>query len=99
MKCPLALDAIALRYRAAIGGGYRTNCGMAFSLPRDLASDGRAASAGVEIPARRNFFLQGDLNAKIMGTIGAEPNMTSLSPADAEQLKLAFLRCREMEGT
>ena len=25
--------------------------------------------------------------------------MTSLSPADAEQLKLAFQRCREMEGT
>ena len=25
--------------------------------------------------------------------------MTSLSPADAEQLKLAFLRCRDMEGT
>jgi len=25
--------------------------------------------------------------------------MTSLSPADAEQLRLAFQRCREMEGT
>jgi peroxiredoxin len=28
-----------------------------------------------------------------------EQGMTSLSPADAERLKLAFLRCREMEGT
>jgi peroxiredoxin len=28
-----------------------------------------------------------------------EQGMTSLSPADAEQLKLAFQRCREMEGT
>ena len=25
--------------------------------------------------------------------------MTSLSPADAERLRLAFLRCRDMEGT
>ena len=25
--------------------------------------------------------------------------MTSLSPADAERLKLAFQRCRDMEGT
>ena len=25
--------------------------------------------------------------------------MTSLSPTDAERLKQAFLRCREMEGT
>src|ERR1700756_2301969 len=28
-----------------------------------------------------------------------EQGMTSLSPADAERLKLAFQRCREMEGT
>lgn len=28
-----------------------------------------------------------------------EQEMTSLSPADAERLKLAFQRCREMEGT
>jgi peroxiredoxin len=28
-----------------------------------------------------------------------EPEMTSLSPADAERLKLAFQRCREMDGT
>jgi peroxiredoxin len=28
-----------------------------------------------------------------------ERKMTSLSPADAEQLKLAFQRCRDMEGT
>lgn len=25
--------------------------------------------------------------------------MTSLSPADAERLRLAFQRCRDMEGT
>jgi peroxiredoxin len=29
----------------------------------------------------------------------AERNMTSLTPADAERLKTAFQRCREMEGT
>jgi peroxiredoxin len=28
-----------------------------------------------------------------------EQKMTSLSPADAEQLKLAFQRCRDMDGT
>jgi peroxiredoxin len=28
-----------------------------------------------------------------------EPGMTSLSPANAERLKLAFQRCREMDGT
>src|SRR5262245_13148746 len=34
-----------------------------------------------------------------MGAKGTESKMTSLSPADAERLKLAFQRCREMEGT
>jgi hypothetical protein len=28
-----------------------------------------------------------------------EQGMTSLSPADAKRLKVAFQRCREMEGT
>jgi peroxiredoxin len=28
-----------------------------------------------------------------------EPEMTSLSPADAERLKIAFQRCQEMDGT
>src|ERR1700758_3665091 len=28
-----------------------------------------------------------------------EQGMTSLSPADADRLKLAFQRCREMDGT
>src|SRR6516162_10549082 len=28
-----------------------------------------------------------------------EQRMTSLSPADADRLKLAYQRCREMEGT
>jgi peroxiredoxin len=28
-----------------------------------------------------------------------EQRMTALSPADAERLKLAFIRCREMDGT
>jgi peroxiredoxin len=50
-------------------------------------------------PRDDNSLLQGGLNAKIMETIGAESKMTSLSPADAERLKRAFLRCREMGGT
>ena len=29
---------------------------------------------------------------------GPEPDMTSLSPANAEQLRQAFQRCRDMEG-
>src|SRR6516164_8024923 len=29
----------------------------------------------------------------------SEPGMTSLSPADAERLRGAFQRCREMDGT
>jgi hypothetical protein len=46
MKCRLALDAIAPRYRGAIGSGYRTNRGMAFLPADDLASDGNAPLQG-----------------------------------------------------
>ncbi|UPK33474.1 hypothetical protein IVB18_35480 [Bradyrhizobium sp. 186] len=42
LKCPFALDAIARRYRAAIGASYRTDWGSAFPPVRDPAFDGRA---------------------------------------------------------
>ena len=43
--------------------------------------------------------LAGRLKCQIIGSPLPERKMTSLSPADAERLKLAFQRCRDMEGT
>jgi hypothetical protein len=42
VKCETALNAIAPRYRAAIRGSYRTDCGTAFPPVMDPAFDGRA---------------------------------------------------------
>jgi len=42
LKCSLALDAIAPRYRGAIGTSYRTDWGSAFPPVRDPAFAGRA---------------------------------------------------------
>jgi peroxiredoxin len=42
----------------------------------------------------------GGLDVKIVSSaISPEQDMTSLSPADAERLKIAFQRCRDMDGT
>ena len=50
MKCRLALEAIALRYRGAIGGSYQTDWGSAFPFLCDRGFDDKGArSARVRI--------------------------------------------------
>jgi peroxiredoxin len=90
MKCRLALDSIARRYvPGSIRRGYQTHWVTAFHTRSNPPSDGAAPP------------LAGSPRWKIVSsqTDRPEHDMTPLSPANAERLRQAFQRCRDMEGS
>ena len=90
MKCRLALDSIARRYvPGSIRRGYRTHWATAFHTRGNPPSDGSTPPLAGE-PALENRISQTDR---------PEHDMTQLSPANAERLRQAFQRCRDMEGS
>src|SRR3954451_17786659 len=94
LKCRFALNSIARRYPVHIAEGYGGHCVMAFLGCGDFVSDADAPGVGRRVapcgvPEQENM----------MASLAPELDMTSLSPADAERLRLAFLQCRDMDGT
>src|SRR5229473_3523384 len=88
--------------------GYQTDCATAFP------TSGHSASNGASPPCGRRVQENGTMSEKSnYGAVGCrhmfqsesgkpnppEQDMTQLSPANAERLKLAFVQCRDMEGT
>src|SRR5262249_13892393 len=86
-----------------IRDSYRTDGATVFLTVREWGSDRPVPERWASVPVGRNLLPDGPCGQrlpenKIMPNT-PERTMTSLSPVDAERLRQAFLRCRDMEGT
>src|SRR4051794_15056109 len=93
LKYPIALKLIAACYLGAMRCGYRTDCGTVFCRAAISCLMGTHPIVGRQVP------LWVACKENKMKMHASEQDMTSLSPADAERLRLAFLHCRDMDGT